>query len=59
MCMLCVEIQKGVMTAKEVARAFREVTDEHAEQVSAEIEKRGKQFNQDVIEAILSVPMKD
>lgn len=41
MCMLCVEIQKQIMTIKEVARAYREnvTPDDHLAELMVEIEK--------------------
>ena len=41
MCLLCIEIAKGTMTPKEVARAYSEVDpDDHWSDIFAEISKK-------------------
>ena len=42
MCLLCIEIAKGSMTAREIASAYIEISDfEHQTEVMVELSKKG------------------
>lgn len=58
MCLLCVSIIKDKLTAKEIARAYMEVTEDHADEVNEVLLQHDPDLIPEIIKELFDIQEK-